>query len=297
MHPLIKDLCGTDPERVAAALQAASSMRDELLPEIIIELIRLAEDPESWEEDSDSPIFLYYLGAEWRDSRVYDLLIRALSLPAERIREVLDDFLSSGAPRVLADTWSGDLAKLEALAMVPGADSFARGAALSAVTMLMDRQLIPQAKGYAFFERVTTDLDPKDDGDVEFASLLVSNLLDMRAVEMRGLIEKLYDQKLADPGWSGSKEEVVALLLDPTSPIQAISQPIASAWEAVRQWSFFSPEEAHKRWGSDKVLEGVIERPVRDPILPNPPFLAPPVPGRNDPCSCGSGKKYKKCCG
>jgi uncharacterized protein YecA (UPF0149 family) len=21
------------------------------------------------------------------------------------------------------------------------------------------------------------------------------------------------------------------------------------------------------------------------------------VPGRNDPCSCGSGKKYKKCCG
>lgn len=21
------------------------------------------------------------------------------------------------------------------------------------------------------------------------------------------------------------------------------------------------------------------------------------IPGRNDPCSCGSGKKYKKCCG
>ena len=22
-----------------------------------------------------------------------------------------------------------------------------------------------------------------------------------------------------------------------------------------------------------------------------------PDPGRNDPCPCGSGKKYKKCCG
>ena len=22
-----------------------------------------------------------------------------------------------------------------------------------------------------------------------------------------------------------------------------------------------------------------------------------PVPGRNDACWCGSGKKYKKCCG
>lgn len=22
-----------------------------------------------------------------------------------------------------------------------------------------------------------------------------------------------------------------------------------------------------------------------------------PTPGRNEPCPCGSGKKYKKCCG
>jgi preprotein translocase subunit SecA len=25
--------------------------------------------------------------------------------------------------------------------------------------------------------------------------------------------------------------------------------------------------------------------------------VKPPKPGRNDPCPCGSGKKYKKCCG
>jgi len=27
------------------------------------------------------------------------------------------------------------------------------------------------------------------------------------------------------------------------------------------------------------------------------PREASPKPGRNDPCPCGSGKKYKKCCG
>jgi preprotein translocase subunit SecA len=27
------------------------------------------------------------------------------------------------------------------------------------------------------------------------------------------------------------------------------------------------------------------------------PAPSPPTPGRNEPCSCGSGKKYKKCCG
>lgn len=27
------------------------------------------------------------------------------------------------------------------------------------------------------------------------------------------------------------------------------------------------------------------------------PIVKPKVPGRNDPCSCGSGKKYKNCHG
>ena len=27
------------------------------------------------------------------------------------------------------------------------------------------------------------------------------------------------------------------------------------------------------------------------------PFVKDKTPGRNDPCPCGSGKKYKKCCG
>jgi preprotein translocase subunit SecA len=27
------------------------------------------------------------------------------------------------------------------------------------------------------------------------------------------------------------------------------------------------------------------------------PIVSGPKVGRNDPCTCGSGKKYKKCCG
>jgi uncharacterized protein len=31
--------------------------------------------------------------------------------------------------------------------------------------------------------------------------------------------------------------------------------------------------------------------------LPGMPHRAGRRPGRNDPCSCGSGRKYKQCCG
>jgi len=36
-----------------------------------------------------------------------------------------------------------------------------------------------------------------------------------------------------------------------------------------------------------------------EPPLPPPvePVRVEKSPGRNDPCPCGSGRKYKKCCG
>ena len=37
--------------------------------------------------------------------------------------------------------------------------------------------------------------------------------------------------------------------------------------------------------------------PEPSPPPPPPPAKAPVKPGRNDPCPCGSGRKYKKCCG
>ena len=38
----------------------------------------------------------------------------------------------------------------------------------------------------------------------------------------------------------------------------------------------------------------IYTRPLREG--PAPVRLAQPKPGRNDPCPCGSGKKYKHCC-
>ena len=42
--------------------------------------------------------------------------------------------------------------------------------------------------------------------------------------------------------------------------------------------------------------EGFPDEEMLDAVFPEGPVPAKP-PGRNDPCPCGSGKKYKKCCG
>jgi SEC-C motif len=45
------------------------------------------------------------------------------------------------------------------------------------------------------------------------------------------------------------------------------------------------------------VYEDPGGRARRDTTAGHAPRRSIPAPGRNDPCPCGSGKKYKKCCG
>jgi hypothetical protein len=51
----------------------------------------------------------------------------------------------------------------------------------------------------------------------------------------------------------------------------------------------FLPEEFQREWDRARALA------LGELGLPRVPVRRPPRPGRNDPCHCGSGKKYKKC--
>ena len=45
------------------------------------------------------------------------------------------------------------------------------------------------------------------------------------------------------------------------------------------------------------ILGSVVPAPVKASMLKDLKCVELKKPGRNDPCPCGSGKKYKRCCG
>ena len=53
-------------------------------------------------------------------------------------------------------------------------------------------------------------------------------------------------------------------------------------------------EKRRKEEEYRKQLPGEDEEPLPPPVEP---IHVEKQPGRNDPCSCGSGKKFKQCCG
>ena len=55
-------------------------------------------------------------------------------------------------------------------------------------------------------------------------------------------------------------------------------------------------EHEHRERGEFRKHEGAWYFTSGKVVGPQPVRLASPKVGRNDPCPCGSGKKYKKCC-
>jgi hypothetical protein len=105
----------------------------------------------------------------------------------------------------------------------------------------------------------------------ELAGFAVGALLDLKSVESIDIIRDAYDRQCVDWEINGDIEEIeIDLGLRERPYIPSL---------------LFRPQQ-----------EDLVEV---EPIRPTQEFLSirtEPKVGRNDPCLCGSGKKFKKCC-
>ena len=302
LDQLLDDVCSPTPARVATGLQAAGSQHRELAVPLRARLEHAATQPEAWiGEGKPSPVFLCFLAAAWRETTAHVPIVRLFRLPPKQSDALLGDLVTEDGPTILADTFGGDFGPLRELVADAAADPFARGAGLHALARLVARGRHDRLALIETLRQLADPLDPAREDDSTVANGIVDVALELRAWELRDLALGLYDRGLADPMCIGPEkveaELVPGVLFDPAAG--KLQATITDAWTSVARWYFFDPL-----------------RPARKPqsMLPPPPaprqsefsdapdgfpkpYIAPPKPGRNDPCSCGSGKKYKKCCG
>jgi len=115
---------------------------------------------------------------------------------------------------------------------------------------------------------------------------LVYAVAELRAHELLEDVRQAYTDDLVDPFFA-KLEEIERDLASPAQPLRGY-HIITDAVSEMERWACFGREKS---------------KPVQ-PISP-PPALGTAASqasvrrakvGRNEPCPCGSGKKYKKCC-
>lgn len=136
--------------------------------------------------------------------------------------------------------------------------------------------------------RKCLELLPQDK-DLDIRTNLADALLSQFAEEKIELVREMVQRRAYDPMCSDLMRKLVAV-----STILGVSFPEYSAWK----------REAEDRWATQQRKMRALLRDSPRPVLPKEDLDRSFTPllrekksvGRNDPCPCGSGKKFKKCC-
>ena len=203
--------------------------------------------------------------------------------------------ITEEGPVLLAMIGGGHPDELREMIEDETVDVYCRNACIDALTCLVAWGELPREQHVGYLrELLTTKLRAVPEYDYVFAGA-VAGAYDIGAWDLRPEVEAAFERGLVDEGFI-DLEYFLEAAAKHRMPLQTFcegNQPITDVAQATSWLDDPPPHEPLAPLWDDTPLER-NERLVTDSAHP---YIAPPKTGRNDPCPCGSGKKYKKCCG
>lgn len=292
------------------AIAFANEHREEVAPYLVEVLAQVAANPAIVTEDPDYMLHEYatHLLAAWADTRAYAPLITLGHLDEDTLEAVLGDSVTESLARCLASVCDGDLAPLKALFEDPHASFWARSAALDAMVVrvmagdLSREDLVPYLIERGDLEAARLRAGSTSLTELEILDCIVGVACGLAAKAMQSRIHAWIDESLVAPMLADRKwvDESMNRSFEETrqnklahGDIYMRDAEIEMGWWAAYK---SAPGVANKSTGSSAAMQASdFLRMVSTPT--KPVVRSTPKVGRNDPCPCGSGKKYKKCCG
>jgi Protein of unknown function (DUF1186)/SEC-C motif len=117
---------------------------------------------------------------------------------------------------------------------------------------------------------------------------MISDVVNLRAVALQPLIEQLHAKNYYSQAYFGELEDLLADLHSPQKDNSHGRKSIAEHYRKLNH--MIAPVQESLPSGHNP-----FENNIDFGMSPDRSHQAAP-PSRNDPCRCGSGKKYKKCC-
>jgi uncharacterized protein len=266
---------GHDPPR--ETVRWALDRWEEAAPGLLGVLERYADGADRSKAAASAAALILDLAAEKRETRAFVPLCR-LARQGEAAEAVLGDGVTSTLKRLLVSTYDGDLAALKGVIEAAGTAEPVRTGALEALAYLMATDRIARDEAEAYLLRLSTvallGLEPWSDV--------------VRQAFAGGLISPL------DVRDDGFREDLRRVLTDPARTADRGSGTVAPLGDALGGLSgrYASPEAGMADRGRHSVGPGGAgSASARQPSADRFKGV-----GRNDPCPCGSGKKFKKCC-
>lgn len=252
---------------------------------------KFVEENEWDEEKMNFVVHAIYLLGELEEAKSLDAIFNILSQSDEYFELYLGDFLTSMIWEPIYKIAANNLEACKQFMFKPGIDTYARTIFPDMIEQLALNH--PERRNEAlnwYADVIQFFLSSKVEDNVidsDVVALLICNVIDIKGSELLSEIEKLFERGIVSKGICGAWKEVKDAFERPDKYDKRKEiLPIAERYEKVTAtWAGYNKEKSSSQFDYNDYFN--------PPVLPvkNEPKI-----GRNEPCPCGSGKKYKKCC-
>ena len=272
--------------------------RETITPELLRVVEDIAANPTEFAQRDGYmlPVFALYLLAQFREKRAFPAVVKMFSAPGETSYKLVGGTVTEGLHQIFASVYDGNPAPLHGLIENEEADEYVRDAGIRAMLVLEHTGQMPRGEVIEYFRSL---FHGKLQRTHSFAwNGLVCAVADLPAPELLEEVRQAYSEGLVDEDVA----DLEGIELDVAAP-QAWRRErhtlITDAIGDMEGWACFHDDAA----APAEPPEAQVPAPPPPPTAPTE-YVAPkpfirdqPKIGRNDPCPCGSGKKFKKCCG
>lgn len=281
----------------------------ELLPLLLNEINYFSENPANLkftEHDYIRHIVTLYILAYFRNKECYPLIIKLISHPGEKVVKLTGEVFIESLGRILASVYDGDLAPIKKVIEDNKLSPWIRSAALDSLMVLWKESVLSRSEVISYLrELLLGKLERKPSYVWDTIALIA---YDLHPGELEELLREALSEKLIEPMVlnedllsSCVKEDLSNIIKNKENIVEGY---IKSPVKELTWWLY--PDDAALEKGMDyaALTVPIVEKKV------NPGERGSPIGwrqdtvvrmgnkiGRNDPCYCGSGKKYKRCCG
>jgi Protein of unknown function (DUF1186)/SEC-C motif len=277
------------------ALRAAAELRADMLPLFVQRIENYVAADAVKREEARPLFFIFHLLGDWRETSAYRSLARLLRCPPKQIEAAIGWSITETSHRVMAAVFDGDPQPIYNIILDENADEYVRSRMCDVLAMLVLQGKLDRSEVASFLRDCWINLQPRHDCYVWSGWQGAIALLGL--TELKSIVKEAFDRGIVQRCWlsyANFETDLEHAVQNPTEPWRWDGDMtlFGNTIEELSDWHCFSEEYKEER-------ERVRNAPPLPlfPLSANEPMRNPlRGVGRNDPCPCGSGKKYKKCC-
>lgn len=270
----------------AAAFRTISENKESALPYLRAAIEKAIREKEDLEDGYELHFYALFFLGEFQERSCFSLIMELASLPGDALDCLIGNLATEGFNDILYNTYNGDLDLLKRSIRNSDINEYVRCAMLDVMGQLYLDDKLERKELQDFIRELVHE--KKEIGEYIY-NRLATMICDCHFVDMLPEIRWLYKADRIEEFVIGKYDDCVDMMFQ-YSPYKERFCKTSVKAAGLRSWAMFEQEPREQL--DDKVLGDFIRKVDADYNRKNKEIKV----GRNDPCPCGSGKKYKKCC-